>query len=106
MAKFTREKLIAILRSDLPGIAPLDTHHARELAARIVAGMAAALASGDSVELRGLGGLEVKTHPERRARNPRTGEPVIVPPRQYVVFKAGRELKTAMNSKEVDDHGT
>jgi nucleoid DNA-binding protein len=85
------------LGSDLPGAIPLDTHQARELAARIVAGMAAALASGDGVELRGLGSREVKTHPERRARVPRTGEPVIVPPRRYVVFKAGRELKTALS---------
>ncbi|GHV18232.1 hypothetical protein FACS189493_7300 [Spirochaetia bacterium] len=95
MGKFTRENLIAILRS---GYAQLDTHHARKLAARIVAAMAAALASGDGVELRGLGSLEVKTHPERRVRVPRTGEPVIVPPRRYVVFKAGRELKTALTA--------
>jgi integration host factor subunit beta len=93
MGKFTREKLIGILRS---GAAPLDIRQARELAARIVAGMAAALASGDGVELRGLGSLEVKTHPERRARVPRTGEPVIVPPRRYAVFRAGRELKKAL----------
>jgi nucleoid DNA-binding protein len=96
MGKFTREKLIGILRSDLPGAIPLDIHQARKLAARIVAGMATALASGDGVELRGLGSLEVKTHPERRAHVPRMGEPVTVPPRRYVVFKAGRELKKAL----------
>jgi integration host factor subunit beta len=94
MDKFTREKLIAILRS---GAAPRDIHQARELAARIIAGMATALASGDGVEIRGLGGLEVKTHPERRAHVPRMGEPVTVPPRRYVFFKAGRELKTALS---------
>jgi integration host factor subunit beta len=94
MGKFTREKLIAILRS---GAVPLDIHQARELVARIIVAMATALASGDGVELRGLGGLEVKTHPEYQAHNPRTGEPVTVPPRRYVVFKAGRELKKALS---------
>ncbi|GHV79608.1 hypothetical protein AGMMS49944_13990 [Spirochaetia bacterium] len=107
MGKFTRENLIGILRSELPRAMPLDIHQARELAARIVVAMAAALASGDGVELRGLGSLEVKTHPERRARVPRTGEPVTVPPRRRVVFHPGIELKAALRgtTPEAENNG-
>jgi nucleoid DNA-binding protein len=58
--------------------------------------MAAALAAGETVELRRVGTLDVRERAERRACNPRTGEEVIVPPRRYVFFIPGRELKAAL----------
>jgi nucleoid DNA-binding protein len=76
--------------------AGLDLRKARKLTDRIIGAMAAALAAGETVELRGLGSLDVREHAERRARKPRTGETVIVPPRRYVFFTPGRELKTAL----------
>ena len=42
------------------------------------------------LELRNFGVFEVQTRRERVARNPRTGEKVIVPERKVVVFKPGK----------------
>jgi nucleoid DNA-binding protein len=92
VGKFTRERITEILRSG----AGLDLHHARELTGRIIEALAAALAAGEAVELRGLGSLEVRKHAGRRARNPKTREPVDVPPRRRVLFHPGSELKAAL----------
>ena len=45
------------------------------------------LASGDHIEIRGFGTFKVRRRKARTARNPRTGEPVDVPPRVAPVFK-------------------
>ncbi len=44
------------------------------------------------LELRDFGIFQVKKRAERKARNPKTGESVIVPPRNVVTFKAGKFL--------------
>jgi nucleoid DNA-binding protein len=90
--KFTRKDLQQLLRSG----AALDAPRAREVTGRIIGALAAALATGRTVELRGLGSLEVREHGERRGKNPRTGEAVAVPPRRYVLFYPGSALKAAM----------
>jgi nucleoid DNA-binding protein len=93
MNKFTRERIQEIIRSG----AGLDTVQARVITARIISALASSLAAGETVELRGLGSLEVRKHAERRMRNPLTGETVIVPARRYVFFTPGRDLKAAVN---------
>jgi nucleoid DNA-binding protein len=90
--KFTRADLQEILQS----VAGLDLRTARMLTGRIIEAVATALAAGETVELRGLGTLDVREHAERRAHKPRTGETVIVPARRYVFFTPGRELKAAL----------
>ena len=45
------------------------------------------------IELRNFGVFKVKNRKARKARNPRTGESVMVPERRTVTFKAGREMK-------------
>jgi nucleoid DNA-binding protein len=92
VGKFTRKDIQAILQSG----AALDLRQTRKLTGRIIGALAAALAAGETVELRGLGTLDVREHAERRAHKPRTGEEVIVPARRYVFFTAGRELKAAL----------
>lgn len=51
-----------------------------------------ALTRGEKVELRNFGVFLVKERAERRARNPRTGEEVIVPKKKVVTFKPGRMM--------------
>jgi nucleoid DNA-binding protein len=72
---------------------------ARELTGRIIGALAAALAAGEAVELRGLGSLEVRDRAGRRSCNPKTREPVDVPPRRYVLFHPGSELKALRESR-------
>jgi nucleoid DNA-binding protein len=45
------------------------------------------------IELRNFGVFEVKKRKARKARNPRTGERVDVPPKNVVTFKPGKEME-------------
>jgi len=45
------------------------------------------------IELRGLGTFEIRTRRGRRARNPKTGDAVIVRDHGVAHFRPGRELK-------------
>ncbi|MDR0323539.1 MAG: integration host factor subunit beta [Treponema sp.] len=48
------------------------------------------------IELRGFGTFEVKVRKARpRARNPRTGESIVICSHGAVTFRSGRELKQA-----------
>lgn len=51
------------------------------------------LARGNRLEFREFGVFDVLHKKERMARNPRTGEPVRVPPKTIVHFKVGRLMK-------------
>src|SRR6266849_3326893 len=45
------------------------------------------------IELRNFGVFQVKKRKARKARNPRTGEKVDVPPKNVVTFKPGKEME-------------
>jgi integration host factor subunit beta len=55
--------------------------------------MAEALASGEGVELRGFGSFRVRSRAPRAGRNPRNGQPVQVPRKAVVYFRAGKALR-------------
>lgn len=56
------------------------------------------LAEGGRVELRGFGAFSTREREARTGRNPRTGEPVDVPAKRVPYFKAGKEMRLALNS--------
>ncbi len=64
-----------------------------ELLARVVS----ELGAGHRLEFRDFGVFEVKARKARRAQNPRTLEPVRVPPKHTVKFKAGRMLREELD---------
>ena len=51
------------------------------------------------VELRNFGVFEVRWRKARKARNPRTGEPVMVPKRCTVAFKPGQTLEERVETE-------
>src|SRR5438132_2021452 len=51
------------------------------------------LLSEKRIELRNFGVFEVKCRKARKARNPRTGDPVDVEPKNVVTFKPGKEME-------------
>jgi integration host factor subunit beta len=55
--------------------------------------MAAALARGERVEVRGLCTFCVKQYKPYTGRNPNSGEQVAVAPKKLPYFKCGQELK-------------
>ena len=60
--------------------------------------MTAALAKGDSVEIRGLCSFHVKKYKSYAGRNPKTGEPTKVKPKKLPFFICGKELKERVDS--------
>ena len=54
---------------------------------------AKALKKGDKVQLVGFGSFEVKNKPERKGKNPRTGEAITIKASKAPVFKAGQAFK-------------
>jgi nucleoid DNA-binding protein len=93
MSKFTRSRIVEILRSR----AGLETPKAREISGRIIEALAAAIAAGETIELRGFGSFETRERKARKARNPRTLAPVDVPAHKAVIFRPCGKLKVAMN---------
>ncbi|CAN5270374.1 HU family DNA-binding protein [soil metagenome] len=60
-----------------------------------------ALADHENIEIRGFGTFKVRERKSRLARNPRTGDPVEVPPRAVPVFKPSKDLRTVVEEKSL-----
>jgi len=56
----------------------------------VLDGITEVLVTEGRLELRNFGVFEVKSRKPRKARNPKTGEPVMVPSRKAVTFAAGK----------------
>lgn len=67
-----------------------------------LATLAYALANEDRVELRNFGSFQTVTRKARRARNPRTGDAMLIPQHKMPVFKASKELKKYINQSIVN----
>ena len=55
------------------------------------------LGSGEPLTVRGFGSLKLKRRPARMARNPRTGEEVLIPERNDICFDAAESLMKKVN---------
>ena len=65
----------------------------KEIMKMLFAGIIATLEDEGRIELRNFGVFEVKKRKPRKARNPRTGEKVMVPAKHVVAFKPGLEME-------------
>lgn len=57
-----------------------------------------AIGNGDRVELRGFGAFSSKKREARIGRNPKTGKPVAIPPKNLPFFKMGKAMKERINN--------
>ncbi len=57
------------------------------------------LQNGEDVLITGFGKFSVKEKQARRGWNPRTGEPMRLPPRKVVTFKCSGVLRAEMNGE-------
>lgn len=55
---------------------------------------------GERCAVPGLGSFSVSARKARTGRNPRTNESINIPASKNVRFKAGKDLKTALNAKK------
>lgn len=58
------------------------------------------------IELRNFGVFEVKTRASRKARNPRTGDPVFVREKRVVVFKPGKAMEDRVMQDETENQNS
>jgi integration host factor subunit beta len=90
----TKSELIAQLAAENPHLRQPDIEL---IVATIFDEIAAALARGDRVELRGFGAFSAKRRDARTGRNPRTGAAVAVAGKAVPYFKPGKELRERVN---------
>ncbi len=57
------------------------------------------LKSGENVKIPGLGSFSVSERAARKGRNPATGQSITIKASKNVRFKAGKDLKEAVNTK-------
>lgn len=55
---------------------------------------------GERCAVPGLGSFSVSERKARQGRNPRTNEPMTIPASKNVRFKAGKDLRTSLNTKK------
>lgn len=63
----------------------------------MMANVKSSLKKGDKISLVGFGSFSVGKRAARDGRNPQTGATIKIPARTVVKFKAGTELKDAVN---------
>ncbi|MDG4595514.1 MAG: HU family DNA-binding protein [Candidatus Contendobacter sp.] len=80
-----------------------STAAARAAVHHVAEAMAAALRAGEPVHLKGLGRFEVVATPARSGRNPKTGEPHLIPAGRRVKFRARRCLRILSEGAECAD---
>ena len=86
----TKSELIQRIAQKQPQIVERDV----ELAVKMMLDqMAACLASGGRIEIRGFGSFSLRFRPARVGRNPKTGTPVSLPARYAPNFKPGMRLR-------------
>ena len=69
-----------------------------ELAVRtMLEHMAGTLSGGQRIEIRGFGSFSLHYRPARVGRNPKSGEPVMLPAKHVPNFKPGKELRDRVN---------
>jgi len=90
----TKSVLIEKIAAKVEGLTKKQT----ELVVKTIFGsIKEALAKGGKVEIRGFGNFKLRSRKARKARNPKTGESVDVPPKKVPYFKVGKELREMIN---------
>lgn len=77
--------------------ADLPKTKAQEALEATTAAIRGSLESGTDVRLVGFGTFSVSNRAATTGRNPRTGEPIQIPASKRPTFKAGKDLKEAVN---------
>lgn len=80
------------LLNEIAAKASLSKKQAKAALDATLESISQALANDDKVQLIGFGTFSVIEKPERKGRNPRTKEEIVIPARKVVKFKPGAGL--------------
>ena len=90
-----RSELVQCLAAQNPELSSRDVE---AIVATFFEEITRRLATDGRVELRGFGAFSTRARDARTGRNPRTGEAIKIPASKQAKFKAGKELKDAVNA--------
>ena len=90
-----RSELLQALSAENPDLRPEEVEQVIDI---FFDEIAARLAEGGRVELRGFGTFSTRLRDARTGRNPRTGDPVDVPSKRVPYFKPGNEMRERLNT--------
>jgi integration host factor subunit beta len=91
-----RSELVEALATDNP---ELRVDEVEQIVDIFFEEIAARLAEGGRVELRGFGTFTTRARDARTGRNPRTGDAVDVPAKRVPYFKPGKEMRERLNTE-------
>ncbi len=95
----TKKEIVKKISEDI-GLTQLKT---KDIVQRTLDAIIHTLVSEGRIELRNFGVFEVKRRAPRKARNPRTGDKVFVPPKNVVTFKPGKEMEELVRKMNPED---
>jgi len=78
--------------------ANLTKKDAEKVVSAVLETITETLQKNEKVQLVGFGTFEPKHRPARKARNPRTGEPIDIAPTTSASFKAGKTLRESLGN--------
>lgn len=88
------------LVSKVAASADISKQKAASAVDAVIDAIKGSLKTGEDVRLVGFGTFSVSDRAATTGRNPRTGEPIQIPASKQPKFKAGKELKEAVNGKK------
>jgi nucleoid DNA-binding protein len=94
----TKKEIVKAISEEI-GLTQLKT---KEIVQKTFDAIVDTLVADRRIELRNFGVFEVKKRAARKARNPRTGDPVDVAEKYVVTFKPGKEMEERVRKLEED----
>lgn len=91
----TKAVIVNMLREEIG----LTGRVAQEIVDDMIAVITETLVKGETISITGLGRFSVRLKNARPGRNPRTGEPHLVPARKKVFFTLSRSIRGAWQSR-------
>src|SRR3989442_9904505 len=73
---------------------------------RFLQGIMDALQAGDHVELRGFGSFRLRHRKPREGRNPRTRNPIQIPPKATPTFTLGKAFQETLQTRPAPSERT
>lgn len=87
------------LVSTVSELTKLNQKAARVAVQTVLDALVHAMSTGERVSLTGFGSFNIVPRAAKATRNMRTGERMVTPPRNAVVFKPGKELSDRVNNQ-------
>ncbi|MEM9365451.1 MAG: HU family DNA-binding protein [Planctomycetota bacterium] len=95
----TKKEIVRVISEEL-GLTQQDT---KEVVQRTFDSIIETLVREGRIELRNFGVFEVKPRAARKARNPKTGQSVMVPAKMVVTFKPGKVMEKRVAEVDPED---